>query len=101
MIRSHSRSPRPPRLVTTRSCSFATSLTPQIVEVGQGLARVADVVLNAVLLVPLLFAMIGIGRDRDLMGRFTIGRASTIAYLITTAVVVLCVAALAVTALMG
>ena len=41
---------------------------------------VATQVLNAVLLVPLLFAMIGIGRDRDLMGRFTIGRASTIAY---------------------
>ena len=35
---------------------------------------VATQVLNAVLLVPLLFAMIGIGRDRDLMGRFTIGR---------------------------
>jgi hypothetical protein len=33
------------------------------------------------------------------MGRFTIGRASTIAYVITTAVVVLCVAALAVTSL--
>ena len=60
---------------------------------------VATQVLNAVLLVPLLFAMIGIGRDRDLMGRFTIGRASTIAYFITTAVVVLCVAALAVTSL--
>jgi hypothetical protein len=36
-------------------------------------------VLNAVLLVPLLFAMIGIGWDRDPMGRFTIGRAGTIA----------------------
>jgi hypothetical protein len=33
------------------------------------------------------------------MGRFTMGRASTIAYSLTTAVVVLCVAALAVTAL--
>jgi Mn2+/Fe2+ NRAMP family transporter len=60
---------------------------------------VATQVLNAVLLVPLLFAMIGIGRDRDLMGRFTIGRASTIAYFVTTAVVVLCVGALAVTSL--
>ena len=60
---------------------------------------VATQVLNAVLLVPLLFAMIGIGRDRDLMGRFTISRASTFAYGITTAVVVLCVAALAVTSL--
>lgn len=62
---------------------------------------VASQVLNAVLLVPLLFAMIGIGRDRDLMGRFTIGRASTTVYGITTAVVVLCVAALGVTLLTG
>jgi Mn2+/Fe2+ NRAMP family transporter len=62
---------------------------------------VATQVLNAVLLVPLLFAMIGIGRDRDLMGRFTIGRAGTIAYGLTTAMVVLCVAALAVTSLTG
>jgi Mn2+/Fe2+ NRAMP family transporter len=58
---------------------------------------VATQVLNAVLLVPLLLAMIGIGRDRDLMGRFTISRTSTIAYCITTAVVLLCVVALAVT----
>lgn len=49
------------------------------------------------LFVPLLFAMIGIGRDRDLMGRFAIGRAGTIAYSLTTDVVVVCVAALAVT----
>nr|WP_306237756.1 divalent metal cation transporter [Mycobacterium sp. TY813] len=62
---------------------------------------VATQVLNAVLLVPLLFAMIGIGRDRDLMGPFTIGRAGTIAYALTTAMVVLCVAALAVTSLTG
>ena len=62
---------------------------------------VATQVLNAVLLVPLLFAMIGIGRDRDLMGRFTIGRAGTLAYGLTTAVVVLCVGALAVTSLTG
>lgn len=62
---------------------------------------VATQVLNAVLLVPLLLAMIGIGRDRDLMGRFTIGPASTIAYFVTTGVVVLCVTALAVTSLMG
>ncbi|WP_310779131.1 NRAMP family divalent metal transporter [Mycobacterium sp. Z3061] len=62
---------------------------------------VATQVLNAVLLVPLLFAMIGIGRDRDLMGPFTIGRAGTIAYGLTTAMVVLCVAALAVTSLTG
>ena len=62
---------------------------------------VASQVLNGVLLVPLMFAMIGIGRDRDMMGRFTIGRAATIAYGITNAVVVLCVAALAVTSLTG
>lgn len=60
---------------------------------------VATQVLNAVLLVPLLFAMIGIGRDRDLMGPFTIGSAGVIAYGLTTAMVVLCVAALAVTSL--
>ena len=34
---------------------------------------VATQVLNAVLLVPIPFAMVGIARDRDLMGRFTIG----------------------------
>ncbi|CAN5791455.1 Nramp family divalent metal transporter [soil metagenome] len=62
---------------------------------------VATQVLNAVLLVPILFAMIGIARDRDLMGRFTIGWQSTVAYCVTTAVVVACVAALAVTSLSG
>lgn len=62
---------------------------------------VATQVLNAVLLVPLLVVMVGIGRDRDLMGRFTIGPGATIAYAITTAVVVLCVAALAVTSATG
>lgn len=62
---------------------------------------VATQVLNAVLLVPLLFAMIGIGRDRDLMGDFTIGRVALVAYSVVTAVVVLCVAALAVTSLTG
>lgn len=56
-------------------------------------------VLNAVLLIPLLPAMIGIGRDRDLMGRYTIGKAATAAYGITTLVVFLCVLALAGTAL--
>jgi NRAMP (natural resistance-associated macrophage protein)-like metal ion transporter len=60
---------------------------------------VASQVLNAVLLVPLMFAMIGIGRDRELMGRFAVGRPATVAYYITTAVVVLCVGALAVTTL--
>lgn len=58
-------------------------------------------VLNAVLLVPLLFAMIGLGRDRDLMGRFVIGRAGLVVYAGTTAVVVVCVVALGVTVLLG
>jgi Mn2+/Fe2+ NRAMP family transporter len=62
---------------------------------------VATQVLNAVLLVPLLVVMVGIGRDRDLMGRFTIGPGASIAYAVTTTVVVLCVAALAVTTLTG
>lgn len=62
---------------------------------------VATQVLNAVLLVPILFAMIGIARDRDLMGNFTIGRTSTVVYGITAAVVVICVVALAVISLRG
>jgi NRAMP (natural resistance-associated macrophage protein)-like metal ion transporter len=62
---------------------------------------VATQVLNAVLLVPLLIVMVNIGRDRDLMGRFTIGPGATIAYSTTTAVVVGCVAALAITAVTG
>ena len=56
-------------------------------------------VLNAVLLIPLLFAMIGLGRDRALMGRFAIGPRATIGYGVTTAVVVLCVVALGITTL--
>lgn len=58
-------------------------------------------VLNAVLLIPLLVAMIGLGRDRALMGRFTMGRAATIGYATTTVVVVLCVLALGITTLVG
>jgi Mn2+/Fe2+ NRAMP family transporter len=58
-------------------------------------------VLNAVLLVPLLVVMVNIGRDRDLMGRFTIGPGAAIAYAVTIFVVVLCVAALVVTSLTG
>jgi hypothetical protein len=56
-------------------------------------------VLNAVLLVSLLFATIGLSRDPVLMGRFRIARAGTLAYGVTTAAVVLCVAVLAVTSL--
>ena len=58
-------------------------------------------VLNAVLLVPLLVAMVGIARDRNLMGRYAIGRFGALAYSLTTAVVVVCVAALGVTSLTG
>ncbi|WP_111512160.1 Nramp family divalent metal transporter [Mycobacterium kyogaense] len=58
-------------------------------------------VLNAVLLIPLLIAMIGTGRDRDLMGEFAIGRSATIAYGATTAVVLMCVAVLAVVSVTG
>lgn len=57
---------------------------------------VATQVLNAVLLLPLLVVMIGIGRDGDLMGRFALSRPATAAYAVTTAVVLMCVAALAV-----
>ncbi|MFZ0831744.1 MAG: divalent metal cation transporter [Mycobacterium sp.] len=62
---------------------------------------VATQVLNAVLLVPLLFAMVGLCRDPVLMGRFRIGRVGTVAYGVITAAVVVCVAALAVTSLAG
>ena len=54
-------------------------------------------VLNAVLLVPLLLAMVGLGRDRDLMGSFATGRAGTLVYGLTTLVVVVCVITLGVT----
>jgi Mn2+/Fe2+ NRAMP family transporter len=58
---------------------------------------VSTQVLNAVLLIPLLLAMIGLGRDRELMGRFVIGRRALVGYVVTTAVVVACVATLGVT----
>ena len=56
-------------------------------------------VLNAVLLVPLLIAMVGLGRDRDLMGEFVTGRAGTAVYALTTVAVILCVITLGVTEL--
>lgn len=59
---------------------------------------VATQVLNAVLLVPLLGAIIGIARDADLMGEFRLGMKATVAYCATAAVVLGCVVALAVTA---
>ncbi|MGI9125345.1 MAG: NRAMP family divalent metal transporter, partial [Mycobacterium sp.] len=58
-------------------------------------------VLNAVLLVPLLVAMVGLGRDKDLMGDFATGRAGTLIYGLTTAAVVLCVLTLGATELFG
>lgn len=62
---------------------------------------VATQVLNAVLLIPLLFVMIGIARDKDLMGKFTIGTAGSVAYSLTTAVVLVCVAALGIVSTMA
>lgn len=58
-------------------------------------------VLNAVLLIPLLLAMVGLARDRDLMGRFATGKAGTLVYGLTTAVVVVCVLTLGLTTLLG
>jgi Mn2+/Fe2+ NRAMP family transporter len=55
---------------------------------------VATQVLNAVLLIPLLVLMIGIGRDTNLMGEFRISGAGRIAYSATAAVVIACVVAL-------
>lgn len=62
---------------------------------------VATQVLNAVLLVPLLFAMMGIGRDRNLMGQFAIGRVGMVIYGATTVLVVSCVVALGITSFAG
>ena len=58
-------------------------------------------VLNAVLLIPLLLAMVGLARDRDLMGRFVTGRAGTFVYGLTTLVVVVCVVTLGITTLLS
>ena len=58
-------------------------------------------VLNAVLLIPLLLAMVGLGRDRDLMGEFATGRAGTLVYGLTTVAVVACVITLGLTRLLG
>ena len=58
-------------------------------------------VLNAVLLIPLLLAMVGLARDRDLMGHFATGRAGTFVYGLTTVVVVVCVITLGITTLLG
>jgi Mn2+/Fe2+ NRAMP family transporter len=51
-------------------------------------------VLNAVLLLPLLIFMVGISRDRTLMGRFAATPAGTAVHLAVVAMVAVCVAAL-------
>jgi Mn2+/Fe2+ NRAMP family transporter len=53
-------------------------------------------VLNAVLLLPLLWFMYGISRDRDLMGDYTAGRGTASGYLIAIAVIAVCIIALGV-----
>ena len=62
---------------------------------------VATQVLNAVLLVPLLIFMVGVGRDRHLMGEFRISDRMTVIYGLVILLVGLCVAGLAVTAVFG
>lgn len=73
-------------------------LTPNVPLVA---ILVGTQVVNAVLLVPLMFAMIGLGRDRDLMGRFAISAKGMIGYGVTTAAVLLCVVALGVTTVLS
>jgi NRAMP (natural resistance-associated macrophage protein)-like metal ion transporter len=51
-------------------------------------------VLNAVLLLPLLWFMYGISRDRDLMGEYAAGRRIASAYLVAMAVIAVCIVAL-------
>ncbi|WP_422749195.1 NRAMP family divalent metal transporter [Mycobacterium sp. WMMD1722] len=62
---------------------------------------VATQVLNAVLLIPLLLAMIGIGRDGDLMGSYRMGRAATLIYGSVTVLIVACVALLGAVSIAG
>lgn len=73
-------------------------LTPELPLVA---ILVGTQVLNAVLLVPLLIAMVGLARDRNLMGGFATSRTGTLVYGLTTAAVVLCVVTLGATALFG
>ena len=49
-------------------------------------------VLNAVLLLPLLFYMAGIARDRRLMGEFVAGRSVTSVYYVVIALITVCIA---------
>jgi len=50
--------------------------------------------LNAVLLLPLLFYMFGIARDRRLMGEYVSSRAILNVYRVVIAVVTLCIGAM-------
>jgi len=47
-----------------------------------------------VLLLPLLWFMYGIARDRDLMGDYAAGRGAASGYLIAIAVIAVCIIAL-------
>lgn len=58
-------------------------------------------VLNAVLLIPLMIAMVGLGRDRELMGSFANTRRGTLVYGVTTAAVIACVITLGLTTVLG
>nr|WP_090343138.1 divalent metal cation transporter [Mycolicibacterium malmesburyense]CRL73903.1 Mn2+/Fe2-transporter, NRAMP family [Mycolicibacterium malmesburyense] len=58
---------------------------------------VATQVLNAVLLIPVMGVIIGVARDRDLMGEFRLSAQGTVTYGVTASVVLVCVVALAVT----
>ena len=58
---------------------------------------VVSQVVNAILLVPLLVFMVGVSRDRDLMGDYTAKRPALVAYLVTIVAVLVCILALAAT----
>ena len=57
-------------------------------------------VVNAVLLLPLLVFLLGVARDRDLMGEWVASRRAVVAYTITIAVVGACVLGLLITLLL-
>ena len=48
-------------------------------------------VLNAVLLLPLLFYMAGIARDRRLMGEYAVGRRVTSVYYVVIGLIIVCI----------
>ena len=58
---------------------------------------VVSQVVNAILLVPLLVFMVGVSRDRDLMGDYTAKRPALVAYLVTIVAGLVCILALAAT----